>query len=401
LRFKPDTTFCYYMDTIKLPRNVVDQTAAFETPFFLFDLDKIVANIHRLKGSLNPNKIFFALKSNSLTPVLKTISIHGCGFEANNVPELEKAFSARAHSSNIINSSPIVAAADIRKMYARGVDCFTFDSKDQVQNIKINAPGAKTVMRLSSTNEGSRFNLSKNMGIDQNASADLLRYAKANHLRLHGITFNVGSQCHTPFNWRAGIEQCAELFRQFPDLEMLNIGGGFPVRYNGSIPDITYISQVINDSINKSFEKRPILYIEPGRFIVGDCAIACASVINVHHQKSISRAAVDLSVFGGLIEIIEIGDGFQYPIETAGNGEKQLYRIIGATCAGTDVIVENILLPRLKVDLRNPKNSSRIYLLNTGAYSLEYVMTAGTNGFNGLTIPRVHYIKDGEIVEEK
>jgi len=389
------------MDIRSLSGNIANRIAEFETPFFLFDLDKIVSNINHLNASLNPAQIFFALKSNSLIPVLETISRHGCGFEANNVPELEKVIAAGSHPSNIINSSPIVAASDVRKMYKSGVDCFTFDSKEQVQNIKFNAPGAKTVMRLSSTNEGSRFNLSKNLGVDPESSVDLLRYAKANGLRIHGITFHVGSQCHTPFNWCAGIDQCAELFRQFPELEMINIGGGFPVRYNGSIPDVTYISQVINDSINKNFEKRPTLYIEPGRFIVGDCAIACASVINVHHQKSISRAAVDLSVFGGLIEIIEVGDGFQYPIETAGNGEKQLYRIIGATCAGTDVIVENIQLPRLKVDLRNPKNSSRIYLLNTGAYSLEYVITAGTNGFNGLTIPRVHYIKDGEIVEEK
>ncbi len=389
------------MDIRSLPGNIANRIAKLETPFFLFDLDKIVSNIHQLYKFLNPDQIFFALKSNSLKPILESISKNGCGFEANNVPELEKAISAGTHPSNIINSSPIVAASDLRKMYASGVDCFTFDSKDQVQNLKINAPEAKTVMRLSSTNEGSRFNLSKNLGIDPNASADLLRYAKANGLRLHGLTFHVGSQCHTPFNWRAGIDQCAELFRQFPELEMINIGGGFPVRYNGSIPDITYISQVINDSINKSFEKRPILYIEPGRFIIGNCALSCASVTNVHHQKSISRVAVDLSVFGGLMEIIEIGDGFQYPIETTGNGEMQPYRIIGATCAGTDVIAENIQLPRLKVDLRNPKNSSRIYLLNTGAYSLEYVMTAGTNGFNGLTIPRVHYIKNGEILEEK
>ena len=386
------------MDTGALPRNIANQIVEFETPFFLFDLDKIVSNIHQLHDSLNPDQIFFALKSNSLTPVLETISKQGCGFEANNVSELEKAIAAGTHPSNIINSSPIVAASDVRKMYASGVDCFTFDSKDQVQNLKINAPEAKTVMRLSSTNQGSRFNLSKNLGVEPKSSAELLRYAEANGLKIHGLTFHVGSQCSSPSNWRAGIAQCAELFKQFPDLEMINIGGGFPVRYNGSIPDIASITRVINQSIDNSFEIKPILYIEPGRFIVGDCAMACGSVTNVHHQNSISRAAVDLSVFGGLMEIVEIGDGFQYPIETNGNGEVRTYRIIGATCAGTDVIAEKVQLTRLKVDLRNPKNSSRIYLLNTGAYTLEYVMTEGMNGFNGLTIPRVYFIKNGQIV---
>jgi ornithine decarboxylase len=388
------------MDIGALPDNVIKRMAEFDTPFFLFDLDKILVNINRLYDSLNPDQIFFALKSNSLPPILKTISEHGCGFEINNIFEFEKAITAGAHPSNIINSSPITSALDVRNLYANGVDCFTFDSKDQIQNLKINAPGAKTVMRLSSTNEGSRFNLSKNLGVDPESSVDMLSYAKASGLRIYGLTFHVGSQCHSPPNWHAGIVHCAELFKQSPELEMINIGGGFPVRYNGSIPDITYISQVINQSINNSFEKRPTIYVEPGRFIVGNCALACASVTNIHHQKFIPRAAVDLSVFGGLIEIIEIGDGFQYPIETTENGEMQSYRIIGATCAGNDVIAEEIQLPRLKVDLNNPKNSSRIYLLNTGAYTLEYVMTARRSGFNGLTIPRVYCIKNGEIVEE-
>ena len=386
------------MDTGALPDNVIKRMTEFNTPFFLFDLDKILVNINRLYDSLNPDQIFFALKSNSLPPILKTISEHGCGFEANNIFEFEKAVSAGTQPSNIINSSPITSALDVRNMYASGLDCFTFDSKDQVQNLKINAPGAKTVMRLSSTNEGSRFNLSKNLGVDPESSVDMLSYAKANGLRIYGLIFHVGSQCHSPSNWRDGIAHCAELFKQFPELEVINIGGGFPVRYNGSIPDITYISQVINQSINNSFEKRPILHVEPGRFIIGDCALACASVTNVHRQKFISRAAVDLSVFGGLMEIIEIGDGFQYPIETTENGEMRSYRIIGATCAGNDVIAEEVQLPRLKVDLNNPKNSSRIYLLNTGAYTLEYVMTEHRSGFNGLTIPRVYYIKNGAIV---
>jgi len=386
------------MDTGALPDNIVNRMAEFDTPFFLFDLDKIVSNIHQLYDSINPDQIFFALKSNSLPPVLETISRHGCGFEANNVSELEKAIAAGTHPSNIINSSPVVAASDVRKMYASGVDCFTFDSKDQVQNLRINAPDAKTVMRLASTNEGSRFNLSKNLGIEPKSSAELLRYAEANGLKIHGLTFHVGSQCPSPSNWRAGIAQCAELFKQFPDLKMINIGGGFPVRYNGSIPDIASITRVINQSIDNSFEIKPILYIEPGRFIVGDCAIACGTVTNVHHQNPISRATVDLSVFGGLIEIIEIGDGFQYPISKSGIGEIRPYRIIGATCAGTDVIAEEIQLPRLKVDHQMPINSSRIYLLNTGAYTLDYVIAAGMYGFNGLTIPRVYFLKNGEIV---
>ncbi len=97
-------------------------------------------------------------------------------------------------------------------------------------------------------------------------------------------------------------------------------------------------------------------------------------------------------------KFIEVGDGFQYPIKTDGEGEIRSYRIIGSTCAGTDVIAEKIQLPILSVDHKAPMNSSRIYLLNTGAYTLEYVLSIGMNGFNGLTIPCAYFFKNGEIV---
>jgi len=47
-------------------------------------------NLQKLSDSLNPDQIFYALKSNSLQPVLEIISGQGCGFQANNMPEMEK-----------------------------------------------------------------------------------------------------------------------------------------------------------------------------------------------------------------------------------------------------------------------------------------------------------------------
>ncbi len=225
--------------------------------------------------------------------------------------------------------------------------------------------------------------------------------AKTNGLRLYGLTFHVGSQCYSPSNWHAGIAQCAVLFKQFQKLEMINIRGEFPVQDTTSASEIAQIIRVINKSINTCFERRPLLFVEPGRFIVGDSALACTSVINVNHQNSISRAAVDLSVFGGLLEIIESSDDFYYPVEASGNGNLWPYRIIGSTCAGTDIIAEEIMLPQLAVDQRILKQSSRIYLSNTGAYTLDYVMNSGMHGFNGLNIPQVYYIKNDKILERK
>ena len=65
------------------------------------------------------------------------------------------------------------------------------------------------------------------------------------------------------------------------------------------------------------------------------------------------------------------------------------------------MIAEEVMLPQLAVDHRIPRQSSRIYLSNTGAYTLDYVMNTEMHGFNGLSIPQVYYIKNGKILEGK
>jgi ornithine decarboxylase len=254
------------------------------------------------------------------------------------------------------------------------------------------------VLRIFSTNEGSKFDLSKNIGAHPEHASGLLNYAKQCGLNLYGIMFHVGSQCHSPKNWRAGIKESAKLFRYFKELRVLNIGGGFPIEYNEPIPGIEDISKIIKEAINQSFVKKPIVYVEPGRYLVGDSALACTSVIQVINERPISRVTVDISVFAGLIEIIEKGDGFQYMIKTTAQGDKKLYKIVGSTCAGTDVIANEIRLPRLSVNHQDSSKSSRLYISNTGAYTLDYIPNGANYGFNGAEIPKVFFINNGELV---
>lgn len=385
------------MDYNQLPKHIKDRIKEFKTPFFLFDLDRIGMKLDILRKALEPDDVYYAVKCNSLPPVLATLAGKGCGFEANNMAEMEKVLAAKVHPERVINSSPITPAADVRAMYALGVKHFAIDSRSQIDNLKHNAPGCSTYLRLYSTNEGSRFDLSKRLGVHMEDAPALLVYARKSGLHVNGLTFHVGSQCSSPNNWRAGLRDCAALFRQFSELKVVNIGGGYPISYNGAVPGIEEIARAIRDECRDSFRILPTLQAEPGRFLVGDCAMTGTSVILVEDQKPLSRAVVDLSVFCGFIEIIENGGGMRYPVMTDARGKTTGYRIGGATCAGTDILAEEAVLPRLKVDHLHPYKSSRIYFAQTGAYTLDYIDTGRKAGFNGAPIPVVYYLKNGRL----
>jgi ornithine decarboxylase len=387
------------MNYLDLPDHLKKEINRLDTPFLLFDLDIISEKISLIKDSIQPDNLYYAVKCNSLPPILEAIASDGCGFEANNMAEVEKALRSGAKIANIINSSPKTPSDELLAMHNLGIGTFTFDSKGQIDNIAANAPKSKGILRIYTTNEGSGFTLNKHLGAAIEDAPFLLDYAKQKGIGLYGLTFHVGSQCHSPDNWKAGIDECAKLFDRFPEMSVLNIGGGLPVKYNKDIPSISDIAESISHGMHAGFAKKPKLIIEPGRFIVGDAAIAGTSIILIDEKEPVYRASVDLSVFCGLIEILENGDGFQYPIETDSQDKDCLYSVSGPTCAGSDMIVPEIMLPRLKVDYTNHQNSSRLFLCHVGAYTLDYVAAGRASGFNGAKIPKVYYLRNGVIHE--
>lgn len=384
-----------------LPEHIKGKLNTIRTPFFLYDINKIAAKIDAIFQYLKPDKLFYAVKCSSLPGILKTFESKECGFEVNNMGEMDKLIRLGIPADRIINSSPITSAVDLEAMYSHGVRYFAFDTKSQVDNLKQNAPGARVYLRIYTSNEGSRVKLNNRLGADPEIGVELLRYAKRAGLVPYGITFHAGSQCGSVKNWITGLKKSANLFEQFPELEMVNIGGGFPVNYNESIPTLKEIASAITNTIKCCFPSKPIIFVEPGRFLVGDSALTCASVTQIEEGNHLSRAVVDMSVFSGLIEVLEIGEKFQYPIITDETGEKRLYQIGGPTCAGTDIIAKKVLLPRLKVNYFNPKKSSRVYILNTGAYTTEYIASRQSYGFNGSNIPEVYYYENDRIYREK
>jgi ornithine decarboxylase len=395
--FKPDLTVG---DLVSITPDAFKDV---ETPYFMFDLDKIKQNISLLKKHINPDKILYAVKCNSLDKVLETVFNQGAGFEINNQGEYERVkklleTKGRVDVENAVNSHPLCDPRDIRFFHSLGINQFCFDGKSQVDNLAVNAPGANAYIRIFNENKGSRFKLNR-LGTMEKDIHQIIEYARKKGIHVNGVTFHVGSQCSQPQNYRDSIIQAAKLFSRYPTMEILNIGGGFPTVYKRDLPGLQEIGIVINQSIDEFFPDRPVVYIEPGRFVVGDAAHTCTSVTHVDDKEPVSRVSVDMSVFSGLIEILEItDDGFAYPIITDGDGEKKRYQIVGTTCAGTDIIADEVLLNELKVDRSNPENNSKLFFLNTGAYTLEYIGKNQPSGFNGARIPRVFFVENGEIV---
>src|SRR4029078_2086824 len=89
-----------------------------------------------------------------------------------------------------------------------------------------------------------------------------------------GLTFHVGSQCTDPQAWAKAITALgpglASLSRLLIELEVLDIGGGFPARYDRPVPPIEEIGRETLSALDRLPYRPPRILCEPGRALVAE-----------------------------------------------------------------------------------------------------------------------------------
>jgi ornithine decarboxylase len=207
----------------------------------------------------------------------------------------------------------------------------------------------------------------------------------------YGLSFHVGSQQTSPASYEAAIGRVAMLFtdlrEQGVDVRMLNLGGGFPVRYRDAVPEIDAFADAIMRAMTAHFGNNlPEIVIEPGRAVVGDAGVVCAEVVLVSRKMKddpVRWVYLDIGRFGGLAETE--GEAIKYRIATPHDGAPSgPVTIAGPTCDGVDILYERSHY-RLPLPLAS---GDRVLLEAAGAY----VTTYASQRFNGFAPPAEHYI---------
>jgi len=366
-------------------------TNPLDTPCLVVDVDVVEQNYMTLKDAMPQAAIFYAVKANPAAPVLDRLVRLGSSFDAASVPEIEDCLKAGAQPSVISYGNTIKKSADIQRAHDLGIDLFAFDSEGELDKLAEHAPGAKVYCRILTENVGADWPLSRKFGCELDMAVELMVQAREKGLIAHGISFHVGSQQTDPDQWDVAIDRTAMVFTDLKargiELKMINIGGGYPVRYREDIPEIDVFARAIQASMTKHFgNDLPEMMIEPGRSVVGSAGVIQAEVVLVSKKRlDADRRWVylDIGMFGGLAETM--GEAIKYAIKTPHDGKKTgPVAIAGPTCDGADILYEETPYD-LPLDLAA---GDRVLIEATGAYTTTY---ASVN-FNGFEPMREHYL---------
>ncbi|EHL98902.1 Pyridoxal-dependent decarboxylase, pyridoxal binding domain protein [Acetobacteraceae bacterium AT-5844] len=375
--------------TPKVSRFLRDAAPA--TPCLVVDVDRVEENYARLHAALPLARIYYAVKANPAAPILDRLVSLGSAFDAASWEEVQACLRSGAAPEAISFGNTVKKESAIKAAYEAGVRMFAFDSEPELLKLARSAPGAKVYCRILVGNVGAEWPLSKKFGCEVEMARDLMIQAAELGLDPYGISFHVGSQQTRTETYQAAIAKVGMLFTDLKNAgvtpRMINIGGGYPVRYRSEVPEIGEIGDAIMGAMVEAFGNNlPEMVIEPGRFIVGDAGVLSSEVVLVSRKEKddpVRWVYLDIGRFGGLAETE--GEAIKYAFRTPHDGLADgPVTIAGPTCDSTDTLYEksNYRLP-LALDC-----GDRIELLATGAY----VTTYASQGFNGFAPLAEHYI---------
>jgi ornithine decarboxylase len=363
------------------------------TPLVIIDHDVIRKSYAEFKKHLPKVQAYYAVKANPAPEIVRTLYKTGASFDVASLPEFMTVYENIAklpakQQQDFIWDKIIYANPTKPKETLLALDKYkplvTYDNLNELKKIQQYAPHAGVVLRLRVDNTGSQCELSSKFGCATGEAVDLIEAAFGMNLVVEGLSFHVGSQCTNFENFVQALNAAAAVMRESKsrghEIKILDIGGGFPARYNKHVRPFAELARVINAEIDRLFAPDIQILAEPGRFLVASAATSVARIIGKAVRDGKTCYYIDDSVYHTFSGIIF--DHCQYPLKAFKKGKTEICAVFGQTCDGLDTISQSENLPDLEIE-------DLVCAENIGAYS-----NASATWFNGFPPAKVLHVND-------
>lgn len=337
-------------------------------PLYSLSHSKIETAYHNFT-SLFKGAVLYAVKSNSNTLLLN--HFHRLGMTHYDVCSLYEINLVRSINldAEIYYMHPVKSRQDIQAAYFNHhVKAFVVDSMAELQKIMDvthNADDLTLFVRIApEKRQAAVLDLAKKFGAIGDEAVHLLQQARKICKTL-GVSFHVGSQCMEPDAFYHHIAEVRSLIdRAEIDIEILNVGGGFPVPYEGMVPPPleTYI-HAIDKAVRDFGFSHCHLMAEPGRVMNAQTG---SLVVQVILRKG-NLLYINDGIYGGLFDACDLVK-MPYRVRAI-NSHKDFdealtpFAFAGPTCDCLDMMQGPFLLPN------NIDEGDYIEISNMGVYS--------------------------------
>jgi ornithine decarboxylase len=333
-----------------------------------------------------PGETLYAVKCNPDPQVLRALWDGGVRqFDCASITEVEL-IRGLFPAAGIAFMHPIKSRPAIAQAYSlHDVRAFVLDSEGELAKILTetgNAGDLDLVVRLAMPPLGAVSDLSGKFGAPHAQAVSLLRAARGHALRL-GLSFHVGSQCLDPLAWRRAMALVGAVIDEAGvTVDIIDVGGGFPVAYPGMVPPPlgAFMAEIEASFEALNLPNTPSLWAEPGRALV---AAGTSVVVQVQGRRD-DALYINDGVFGSLSDAG--APAYRYPARLLrpSAAAPHDFAAWGPTCDSNDFMRGPFVLPA------DTQEGDWVEITQLGAYGA--ALRTAFNGFDRAQIVEVRDI---------
>jgi diaminopimelate decarboxylase len=275
------------------------------SPLYVYDADLIDAAYSRFRAAFpyQPTELHYAIVCNKNPFIVRLLHALGAGVHANTPGDAFAALRADVPASRILYSGTNLNADDLRWLDAHAIQ-MNLDSLHQLRDAITHTRQARFGLRLLIDVERS----GNRIGVTLDELPAAVEVTRAAGRQLAGLHMYAGTNTLRASRFLQCFDRMLQAAELLPDLEYLDVGGGFGVRYEDedALPleelgsGITARMQQV--SAQRARDIR--LYVEPGRLLVAQAGCLLMTVVSVKERAGRRFIGVDSTVGNIVVESV-------------------------------------------------------------------------------------------------
>ncbi len=320
------------------------------SPLLVVSQSRLLQQFQSLQHYLPNVAFYYAIKAFPHPEIIRLLAEAGCHFDVASEGEIALLKPLQVGGRRTIHTHPIKKDSDIRAALRGGSTTFVVDNIDELKKLIPYRSRTGVLLRVSFRSDSATVDLSRKFGCAPDQVAELVSQAESLGVHIRGLSFHVGSQCANSAMHVSAINQCAALMAECNRLQnnpmnVLDIGGGFPVNYSGDEINLDEFFNPVSHALSQLSSDIDVI-AEPGRFLVAPAVTGISSVSGKARRGDYQWYYLDDGIYGSYSG--QLFDHVTYPLQILNSDKKRQPSILaGPTCDSIDIIAEDVLLPEL------------------------------------------------------
>jgi diaminopimelate decarboxylase len=358
-------------------RHDVLETVArrFGTPCFVYFLDDVRERIGLVRAAFgNRFAVSYAVKSNPNPAILTWMNGQAAMLDVSSGGELRRALAAGWSSDRISFTGPGKRRWELVESIAARVGRLVLESVREAEDLDALARQAghiqPVVLRIapSSLPRGFGVNMAgkpTQFGVDEEVAPDAVAaIQRLSNLRLVGFHAYSGTQCVDAGAVSENLATFARIFTSLsnsfdirPEALIFGAGFGIPYHENTGTLDVDAvaagIAPVLEQLASEPLLAGATLYLEMGRFLVGEAGLYVTRVTRIKESRGSTIAVCDggmnhhLGACGHLGSVIHRNYRI-FKVGRVADPPSQRFELVGPLCTTIDTLGHGVLLPELR-----------------------------------------------------